>query len=79
MTVVACLVVLGSAFVRAATARRVDHDEHQDLADDHRRREHKDLNVDTVNGVVTLHGKVATEAEKTKAGQVAAKSMASRT
>lgn len=26
-----------------------------------------DLNVDTKNGVVTLHGKVATEAEKTKA------------
>jgi hyperosmotically inducible protein len=32
-----------------------------------------DLNVDTVNGVVTLHGKVATEAEKGKAEQVAAK------
>ena len=31
----------------------------------------KDLNVDTVNGVVTLHGKVATEAEKTKAETVA--------
>jgi hyperosmotically inducible protein len=31
----------------------------------------KDLNVDTVNGVVTLHGKVATEAEKVKAGDVA--------
>ena len=31
----------------------------------------KDLNVDTVNGVVTLHGKVATEAEKTKAEGVA--------
>jgi hyperosmotically inducible protein len=30
-----------------------------------------DLNVDTVNGVVTLHGKVATDAEKTKAGTVA--------
>jgi osmotically-inducible protein OsmY len=30
-----------------------------------------DLNVDTVNGVVTLHGKVATEAEKAKAEQVA--------
>jgi hyperosmotically inducible protein len=30
-----------------------------------------DLNVDTVNGVVTLHGKVSTEAEKTKAGDVA--------
>lgn len=30
-----------------------------------------DLNVDTVNGIVTLHGKVATEAEKTKAGTVA--------
>ena len=26
-----------------------------------------DLNVDTVKGVVTLHGKVATEAEKAKA------------
>ena len=26
-----------------------------------------DLNVDTVNGVVTLHGKVSTEAEKIKA------------
>ena len=32
-----------------------------------------DLNVDTVNGVVTLHGKVATDAEKAKAEQVAAK------
>lgn len=32
-----------------------------------------DLNVDTVNGVVTLHGKVATEGEKAKAEQVAAK------
>ena len=31
----------------------------------------KDLNVDTVNGVVTLHGKVATEAEKTKSEDVA--------
>ena len=31
----------------------------------------KDLNVDTVNGVVTLHGKVATEGEKTKAESVA--------
>ena len=31
----------------------------------------KDLNVDTVNGVVRLHGKVATEAEKVKAGDVA--------
>src|SRR5471032_469600 len=31
----------------------------------------KDLNVDTVNGVVTLHGQVATEAEKVKAGDVA--------
>jgi hyperosmotically inducible protein len=31
----------------------------------------KDLNVDTVNGVVTLHGKVATEAEKAKADKVA--------
>ena len=30
-----------------------------------------DLNVDTVNGVVTLHGKVATEAEKFKAEKVA--------
>ena len=30
-----------------------------------------DLNVDTVNGVVTLHGKVATEAEKAKAENVA--------
>ena len=29
------------------------------------------LSVDTVNGVVTLHGKVATEAEKVKAGDVA--------
>jgi hyperosmotically inducible protein len=29
------------------------------------------LNVDTANGVVTLHGKVSTEAEKTKAGTVA--------
>jgi hypothetical protein len=32
-----------------------------------------DLNVDTVKGVVTLHGKVATEGEKAKAEQVAAK------
>jgi hyperosmotically inducible periplasmic protein len=32
-----------------------------------------DLNVDSVNGVVTLHGKVATEAEKNKAEQVTAK------
>lgn len=31
----------------------------------------QDLNVDTVNGVVTLHGKVATEAEKAKAERVA--------
>jgi hyperosmotically inducible protein len=30
-----------------------------------------DLNVDTVKGVVTLHGKVATEAEKAKAENVA--------
>ena len=30
-----------------------------------------DLNVDTVKGVVTLHGKVATEAEKLKAEKVA--------
>jgi osmotically-inducible protein OsmY len=30
-----------------------------------------DLNVDTVNGVVTLHGKVGTAAEKTKAEDVA--------
>ena len=30
-----------------------------------------DLNVDTVNGVVTLHGKVATQAEKAKAEDVA--------
>ena len=30
-----------------------------------------DLNVDTVNGVVTLHGKVATEAEKAEAENVA--------
>jgi hyperosmotically inducible protein len=32
-----------------------------------------DLNIDTVNGVVTIHGKVATQAEKAKAEQVAAK------
>jgi hyperosmotically inducible protein len=32
-----------------------------------------DLNVDTVNGVITLHGKVPTQAGKTKAEQVAAK------
>jgi hyperosmotically inducible periplasmic protein len=31
----------------------------------------KDLSVNTVNGVVTLHGKVATEAEKAKAEDVA--------
>ena len=31
----------------------------------------RDLNVDTVNGVVTLHGKVATEGEKAKAENVA--------
>jgi hyperosmotically inducible protein len=30
-----------------------------------------DLNVDTVNGVVTLHGKVATEREKSRAEDVA--------
>ena len=30
-----------------------------------------DLNVDTVNGVVTLHGKVATEAEKAEAARIA--------
>lgn len=30
----------------------------------------RDLNVDTVNGVVTLHGKVATEAEKAKAESI---------
>jgi osmotically-inducible protein OsmY len=33
----------------------------------------KDLNVDTVNGIVTLHGKVATEVEKAKAENVARK------
>lgn len=33
----------------------------------------KDLNVDTVKGVVTLHGMVATEAEKLRAQQVAMK------
>ena len=33
----------------------------------------RDLNVDTVNGVVTLHGKVATEAEKTKAEDIASR------
>ena len=32
-----------------------------------------DLNVDSVKGVVTLHGKVATEAEKAKAEQVTLK------
>jgi osmotically-inducible protein OsmY len=32
-----------------------------------------DLNVDTVNGVVTLHGKVATDGERNKAEQVTAK------
>jgi hyperosmotically inducible periplasmic protein len=31
----------------------------------------RNLNVDTVNGIVTLHGKVATEAEKAKAESVA--------
>jgi hyperosmotically inducible periplasmic protein len=31
----------------------------------------KELNVDTVDGVVTLHGKVATEAEREKAEKVA--------
>lgn len=30
-----------------------------------------DLNVDTVKGIVTLHGKVSTEAQKAKAGDVA--------
>lgn len=30
----------------------------------------KDLNVDTVNGVVTLHGQVATELQKLKAGDI---------
>jgi len=33
----------------------------------------KDLNVDTVNGVVTLHGMVPTEAEKEKAEHVSMK------
>lgn len=33
----------------------------------------KDLNVDTVKGVVTLHGMVASEAEKTRAQEVALK------
>jgi hyperosmotically inducible protein len=33
----------------------------------------KDLNVDTVKGVVTLHGMVATDAEKVKAEEVAMK------
>ena len=32
-----------------------------------------DLNVDTVDGVVTLHGKVPTQAEKARAERVAAK------
>ena len=32
----------------------------------------KDLNVDTVNGIVTLHGMVASEAERAKAESVAA-------
>src|SRR3979409_117200 len=32
-----------------------------------------DLNVDTVNGVVTLHGKVSTDAEKVKAEDVTMK------
>ncbi len=32
-----------------------------------------DLNVDTANGVVTLHGKVTTEGEKNKAGHVTSK------
>ena len=32
-----------------------------------------DLDVDTVNGVVTLHGKVATDAQRAKAEQVTAK------
>lgn len=32
-----------------------------------------DLNVDTVNGAVTLHGKVSTEGERMKAEQVVAK------
>jgi osmotically-inducible protein OsmY len=31
----------------------------------------QDLNVDTVNGIVTLHGKVSTEAERPKAEKVA--------
>jgi hyperosmotically inducible protein len=31
----------------------------------------KDLNVDTVKGIVTLHGMVPTEAEKERAGKVA--------
>lgn len=38
-----------------------------------------DLNVDTVNGVVTLHGKVATEAEKARAGKSHEASMERRT
>lgn len=32
-----------------------------------------DLDVDTLGGVVTIHGKVATETEKAKAGQVVAR------
>jgi hyperosmotically inducible protein len=74
VTVVACLVVLGSAFVRAADrpdawitmSTKISLMTTDGVST-------KDLNVDTVNGVVTLHGKVATEAERTKAGQVAGK------
>ena len=69
VTVVACLVVLGSAFVRAADrpdawitmTTKVSLMTTDGVST-------KDLNVDTVNGVVTLHGKVATEAERAKAG-----------
>jgi hyperosmotically inducible protein len=46
-------------------------DENEDRAHDDRGVSTKDLNVDTVNGVVTLHGKVATEAEKAKAENIA--------
>jgi hyperosmotically inducible periplasmic protein len=72
--VVACLLMLGTTLARAADrpdawitmSTKISLMTTDGVST-------KDLNVDTVKGVVTLHGKVATEAEKTKAGEVARK------
>ena len=72
--VVACLLMLGTTLARAADrpdalvtmSTKVSLMTTDGVST-------KDLNVDTVKGVVTLHGKVATEAEKTKAEEVARK------